>query len=223
MRGKGIKLNQAQTGVSIREQFPPEIEERRKPLYREMRKWKGKGYKFNLVRDKLYCDGQVYNPDTDTYENTANKRAFVPTERTDVNRRENHIRWNNDRGNSMSGSQSHQTQLNFTTPNRYDSLIGSNVDDTRNLQRPAYKQKARSPLDYDVNTKKSRDIGNFISHADKQSEQDNVWQERNNTTDYAPMDEYPELPRSTPPGPNNHNNSHVPSKEQVNSQTSPRT
>ena len=73
-----------------------------------------------------------------------------------------------------------------------------------------------------MNTKKSRDVGNFISHAEKQSEQNNVWQQRNDTTDYAPMDEYPELSRSTPPGPNNNNNSYVPAKDQVNSKTSPR-
>ena len=122
----------------------------------------------------------------------------------------------------MSDSQSHPTQINFTTPNRFDSLRDYNADDTRNVQRPAYKQKARSPLDYDLNTQKSRDAGNFIFNGEKNSEQDNIWQERNDITDYAPISEYPELSSSTLPILNNHNNSHVPAKDQANSQTSPR-
>lgn len=47
----------------IREQFPPEIEQRRKPLYPVMRKAKQQYRQAKLVRDRLYIDNELYVPD----------------------------------------------------------------------------------------------------------------------------------------------------------------
>ena len=88
-------------------------------------------------------------------------------------------------------------------------------------QRYAYKQKARSPLDNDMNTKKSRDVGNFVAKPANNDLQDNSWPDHGDPTSYAPMDEYPALPRSTPPQATDHNR-HVPVNDQVNTQSSPR-
>ncbi|CAC5397650.1 unnamed protein product [Mytilus coruscus] len=44
----------------ICEQFPPEIENRRKELYPIMKDARKSGKKVNLVRDKLYINGKLY-------------------------------------------------------------------------------------------------------------------------------------------------------------------
>ena len=51
----------------ISEQFPPEIENKRKELYPIMRDAKREGKKVKLVRDKLYINGKPYNKPTTEY------------------------------------------------------------------------------------------------------------------------------------------------------------
>ena len=57
---------------SIREQFPPEIEEKRRKLYPVMKQAKYDRRQCVLVRDKLYIDNELYNPEslTDTSQHT---------------------------------------------------------------------------------------------------------------------------------------------------------
>lgn len=50
---------------SIREQFPIEIENRRKPLYPVMKRAKEDGRNARLVRDKLYINGALYTHSSD--------------------------------------------------------------------------------------------------------------------------------------------------------------
>lgn len=60
----GIELNKQRIGFSIREHFPPEIEERRKTLYPVMRSFaKDERNRVALVRDKLYINGKLYEGD----------------------------------------------------------------------------------------------------------------------------------------------------------------
>ena len=47
----------------IREQFPPEIEQRRKKLYPAMKQARQQNRQVTLVRDRLYIDNELYNPD----------------------------------------------------------------------------------------------------------------------------------------------------------------
>ena len=55
--------------ISIREQFPPEIEERRKKLYPVMRKaLKGENNKVRMVRDKLYINDSLYDEKDKKFE-----------------------------------------------------------------------------------------------------------------------------------------------------------
>lgn len=46
-------------------QFPPEIEERRKKLYPIMRLAKRDGKRVRLVKDLLYVNGELYDPEKD--------------------------------------------------------------------------------------------------------------------------------------------------------------
>ena len=63
IRKTGIELNKQQR----REQFPPEIEERRKTLYLVMRNLaKNEENRVTLARDKLYDNGKLFNSDSDT-------------------------------------------------------------------------------------------------------------------------------------------------------------
>ena len=51
------------TSYGINQQFPSVIEERRKELYPIMRSFREEGNRVKLVRDRLYVNGQLYNPD----------------------------------------------------------------------------------------------------------------------------------------------------------------
>ena len=84
------------TNYGIHEQYPQEIEDRRRKLYPVMRQYKQSGHRTKLVRDKLFIDGTLYvehtadgegnavrrgHPmDTDTSE-TMLKRPYGDTER----------------------------------------------------------------------------------------------------------------------------------------------
>lgn len=62
IRIAGKDLNEKKNGFSIREQFPPEIEAKRKLLYPVMRSYlKDPRNRVALVRDKLYINGKLYN------------------------------------------------------------------------------------------------------------------------------------------------------------------
>ena len=61
----GVELNKKRGQFSIREQFPVEMETKRKRLYPVMRKYQQNSRnKVALVRDKLYVNGQLYDEDT---------------------------------------------------------------------------------------------------------------------------------------------------------------
>ena len=53
--------------IWVNEQFPPEIEARRKKLY------KADNRRVKLVRDILYIDGQIYAPEDTSKPHTANE------------------------------------------------------------------------------------------------------------------------------------------------------
>ena len=60
----------------INEQFPKEIENRRKALYPVMRKAKGEGKKVSMVRDRLYIDGKLVQIEEGTEDQTSVRREF---------------------------------------------------------------------------------------------------------------------------------------------------
>ena len=84
-------LNLKQNGYSIREQFPPEMEEKRKGLYPVMRRYmQNSNNRVALVRDKLYINGEEYVPPpemSNDYE-TTRQRASSIEERSTANDRQ---------------------------------------------------------------------------------------------------------------------------------------
>ena len=127
------------TRFGVREQFPPEIEEKRKLLYPVMRQAKqNKQNKVRLIRDKLYINGQEYRetrqqPDTrQTYDRYNTQRTWGNYDRTTTTRR---------------GDIGQLPQANNTlfTQNRFNCLTdGATNSPTR---YSAGKQKATSPLE----------------------------------------------------------------------------
>lgn len=51
------------TPYGIHEQFPKEIEDKRRLLYPIQKRFRKSGHKTKLVRDKLYIDGKLYLPE----------------------------------------------------------------------------------------------------------------------------------------------------------------
>ena len=92
VRVKRAARNLKDTPYYVSEQFPPEIEEKRKLLYPIAKAERKKKSKVTLVRDKLYVNGQevVVNPDS-TYthiaanESTPRNSTSRPYKRTRVN------------------------------------------------------------------------------------------------------------------------------------------
>ena len=65
IRKESFELNREDNGYAVREQFPYEIEQRRKQLYPVMKHYKkNKNNKVVLVRDKLYINGKRYIPES---------------------------------------------------------------------------------------------------------------------------------------------------------------
>lgn len=62
----------------IREQFPPEIEQARKPLYPVMKLAKQQRKQVTLNRDRLYIDNELYVPDMDTANDSATNHHTNP-------------------------------------------------------------------------------------------------------------------------------------------------
>ncbi|CAG2210694.1 unnamed protein product [Mytilus edulis] len=73
----GYKLKETQFGV--KEQFPKEIEQQRKPLYPVAKQARKEKRKVRMVRDKLYIDGDLYKPNTkgDGNENIHDVLSFI--------------------------------------------------------------------------------------------------------------------------------------------------
>ena len=146
VRKAGIDLNKKKCGFSIREQFPIDMEIRRKQLYPVMRRFQeNPTNRVVLVRDKLYINGKQYEP--------SKTEAPYPS--------------SNDRGQNIKNQvqqpfqpfQQDQRRYAFaarqTQPenrNRFEHLAGfsqstfspARTDNNRN------KQKARSPLEDNI-------------------------------------------------------------------------
>ena len=193
VRKAGMDLNSnPYTKYKVREQFPREIEERRKLLYPVMYtlKRQNPNNRVNLVRDKLYVNGRLYVPENEPEyrlpppsperprHRYQNQFGFGPRpppphrapdtirERPRYNRYENH-----DQGaipkQSYRGFQSNQqTPASFNLSNRYQCLSDENERSTLDRQ-PGQKHKFVSPLSDQNSPKKQRDIGLYLNKADQ--------------------------------------------------------
>lgn len=148
IRNAGVNLNKQKKTHYINEQYPPEIEERRKILFPILRKLKAnKTNRCNLVRDKLYLNGMVYNPHTDMFVNPRRQpQSRVPDMRQNFPSKRPAYTDNMQQVPTFSIPRRHVhnqgQRLDFTTPNKYNAL---NSENSGPVNRN--KQKARSPLD----------------------------------------------------------------------------
>ena len=163
VRKAGIELDKKKCGYSIREQFPIEMENRRKQLCPVMRRFQeNPANRVVLVIDKLYVNGKLYEP---SY--TSASAAYLSS---------------NDRGRNFNNQtqqivQPRQDQRRYAfaarqtqpeTRNRFEHLADlsqstfspARTDNNRN------KQKARSPLG-DTTYKKHRPYDDEIKHTDQ--------------------------------------------------------
>ena len=72
------------TYFGVNEQFPPEIEERRRKLYPIMKEEKKKKSKVVLIRDKLFVNNELVVPDEATHLEPR-RSSTRPNKRTKVN------------------------------------------------------------------------------------------------------------------------------------------
>jgi hypothetical protein len=171
-------LNKQKTGHYINEQFPIEVEERRRKLYPVLREYRDKNLnneynKCVLVRDKLYVNGRLYDQKTHSLINqkrssTADTNTISPGHvNPNINsdaKNNRYADWENDpkqnlrkpfpnrQPNIPRGRGKQKAPIDFSTPNRVDAF---HRDRSVSLNRN--KQKARSPLETYV---KRVNIGN---------------------------------------------------------------
>lgn len=150
IRKEGIQLNMRRNGFSIREQYPPEIEARRKLLYPVMRNYaRDDKNRVALVRDKLYVNGELYTVQQDQ-SNTENKivvkQSAEPSSVSESRPERRFARPNVSRGRSQ--RQAQVTDKNarslFETSNQF-SVFNSPASSSD--IKSGTKQKARSPLE----------------------------------------------------------------------------
>jgi hypothetical protein len=72
------------SSYSIREQFPIEIEDRRKPLYHVMKRAKDEGNSAHFVRDKLFVNGRLVSRDHTHINNSSTQQPMYNRERDTV-------------------------------------------------------------------------------------------------------------------------------------------
>jgi len=164
---------QALTGTDfgISEQFPQEIEEKRKKLYSVAKKARENvNNKVNLVRDKLYINGQLYIPNTEGTTKDDRYRAPYRNNRDDPatsNTRER-SRGVNVSNRAWTRTYTRTTQNGAQTNNTADDIQHNNrfsvLAETTPNNPPPYrawgKKKATSPLEQPGTFKKQNYDGN---------------------------------------------------------------
>ena len=127
IRKMGIELNKQRIGFSIREHFPPEIEERRKTLYPVLRSFaKDERNRVALVRDELYINGKLYEGDPVAFDpnRPINKQASENSAQYD----RRYVRPKQNRNRPQPKSVNQDVGSLLMTANRFQSL--ENYSDT---------------------------------------------------------------------------------------------
>ncbi|MEW8542101.1 MAG: hypothetical protein AB2693_01085 [Candidatus Thiodiazotropha sp.] len=177
IRQAGMELNSNPSSkYRVREQFPKEIEDRRKLLYPVMYRFKraNPNNRVNLVRDKLYLNGQLYDPDIEPGYNPhasqvsqryqRNQPQPQPKLRTSnlFNRQQNERQGYESQGAipKRYGSNKGQQllpQTPISTSNRFTSLSDENEFTELTDRQPGRKHKNISPLSDQASPKKQKD------------------------------------------------------------------
>lgn len=153
VRKAGIELNKRRCGYSIREHFPPEIEERRKLLYPVMRHYaKDDTNRVKLIRDKLYINGELYTTDQDvrTRDTVKNQKESINNRYHGQQSDRRYARPKQNRSRPAPQSDSANSGPLLNTVNRFQSL----QEYSGTPEVLTGKQKARSPLMDETELKK---------------------------------------------------------------------
>jgi hypothetical protein len=150
------------TDYFVKEQFPPEIENKRKSLYsvaKDARK--NPGNKVRLVRDKLFINNKLYK-EGDSIPKTQNTNnihdASLKTNYTQGDTTQQQTNGIRTRTFTRRYKQQERKPITpgpacFFSQNRFSLL----TEDTPRREHLAGKTKAKSPLDQDVTLKKHRE------------------------------------------------------------------
>ena len=162
----------------VREQFPAEIENKRRELYPIMKRYKhNTNNKVALVRDKLYINGVQYIPSSSenrSNSQTDHKRSYQPYQRehehihsrTFTRRFSSHTGY---KSGSMASTESSSKcwdngAPSIETPNRFRHLRNV-TDENEMLSEVSYgKRKATSPLQ-DETSLKSKVVTYSLNHS----------------------------------------------------------
>ena len=194
IRKAGMDLNSnPNSKFKVREQFPREIEERRKLLYPVMYRLKreNQSNKVNLIRDKLYVNGRLYVPEYEQnyrlppsspdrsrqrYQNQFSHATRPPPPPQpayrvpDIRRndRQNHSRYEQyDQGAIPKRYTGFQINQQTPVSNRYQCLSDENERSLIDRQ-PGQKHKFISPIGEQNSPKKQRDTGAYLSNPNQQ-------------------------------------------------------
>lgn len=149
VRKAGNTLNKAQRSFKVHELFLREIENKRKSLYPVARRHIDRGDKVALVRDRLYINNRLYDP----------QNYDIGITREQLKNRQHDLRQPSLRGpqrQTTSYTGAGTVRLNrpsFQTPNRF-SVLRSDSEET-----PSQKRKVRSPLDMETTSKRNEPWG----------------------------------------------------------------
>ena len=152
IRSAAKELNDKHNGYNIREQFPPEMEEKRKTLYPVMRKaLQDSRNRVALVRDKLFINGEQYIPPS---QNCVNPRTMDGEEQS-----RRGVRLNDGGRRYVQGVRAKQQaqQYGAKTFNYFDRLSNEQSDRSYSPAR-AGKRGLSSPEQEEALLKRSRDI-----------------------------------------------------------------
>lgn len=146
VRRAGTILNKSQRQYKIYEHFPREVEERRKALYPIARQYSERQHKVNLVRDRLYIDNVLYDPDRRMpigrdQRGPPNSGDFYSSHNTRSFQRP--IQPPGYYSETTQHQVRHVATNSFETPNRF-AVLSDNTP----------KRKARSPLDLETAPKR---------------------------------------------------------------------
>lgn len=154
IRKAGIALNEKRNGYSIREQYPKEIEDKRKSLYPIMRRLKqDPNNRVSLVRDKLYINGSLYTgpvPGSIQTYTASNNDGPINSQPNLTSR-------------SRQTRQQLRAQRNHSVSRERDILLNNPFqllqdDDSFTTDRQYGKRKANSPLTEETENKKCNDV-----------------------------------------------------------------
>lgn len=152
IRKAGIVLNQKKCGVYVNEQYPSEMEERRRKLFPIMQQYKRDPHitdKCTLVKDQLYVGKRLYNLDTGSLHTPTAKQRQPEQNGSRPPMSVRPYTWRTE--NKSTKPLTNKQTVDFRTPNKFESLS----QETPQRRRPLCDRSPPTPLE--MESKRQRD------------------------------------------------------------------